>query len=212
MDPTLVDRASTAAIVLIEFYRVFMGSLLVLFVPAACGDHPCNPYENIVRGNTLYFLSASLNLITLVSFALLYGIELKRENRLTRYLRVDHQIATDTETVGKAIKTLTLSRQQNIVNIDILYQRIARTTFILYIINTALSAYIIVSFYMDNKTPISLVTNTILIGGKFYDVYLITNTDANVFLSAYRKQKVQFNAVNPDKIEAPPPVLAITST
>ena len=65
---------------------------------------------------------------------------------------------------------------------------------------------------MDNKTPISLVTNTILIGGKFYDVYLITNTDANVFLSAYRKQKVQFNAVNPDKIEAPPPVLAITST
>ena len=58
---------------------------------------------------------------------------------------------------------------------------------------------------MDNKTPVSLVTNILLIGGKFYDVYLITNTDTNIFLSAYRKQKVQFNAVNLDKIEAAAP-------
>ena len=203
LDP--MERASTAAIVLIEFYRVFMGSLLVLFVPASCGDHPCNPYENIVRGNTLYLCSASLNLLTLFSFALLYGIELKRENRLTRYLRIDNQIATDNETVGKEIRTLTLTRQQNILNVDRLYQRIAHVTFTLFIVNTAFSAYIIVSSYMDNKTPVSLVTNILLIGGKFYDVYLITNTDTNIFLSAYRKQKVQFNAVNLDKIEAAAP-------
>ena len=35
---------------------------------------------------------------------------------------------------------------------------------------------------------------------KLYDTQIITNTDENVFLSAYLTRKIQYNDVDPDKI------------
>tara|TARA_B100001173_G_C15916123_1_gene516319 strand:- start:685 stop:906 length:222 start_codon:yes stop_codon:yes gene_type:complete len=37
-------------------------------------------------------------------------------------------------------------------------------------------------------------------GSKVYDVYNTVNTKPNIFYSAYLKNKVQFNDVDPDKI------------
>ena len=37
-------------------------------------------------------------------------------------------------------------------------------------------------------------------GSKVYDVYNTVNTKPNVFYSAYLKNKVQFNDVDPDKV------------
>ena len=37
-------------------------------------------------------------------------------------------------------------------------------------------------------------------GSKVYDVYNTVNTKPNIFYSAYLKNKVQFNDVDPDKV------------
>jgi hypothetical protein len=72
----------------------------------------------------------------------------------------------------------------------------------MYVINTVISAAIILTSYMDDKGPVLLVTNTLLIGGKLYDIYRTVNTEPNVFLSAYINHKVQFNDVVPEKTTA----------
>ena len=36
--------------------------------------------------------------------------------------------------------------------------------------------------------------------GKLADVYAITNTEENIFYSAYLKHRIQYNDVDPDKI------------
>ena len=37
-------------------------------------------------------------------------------------------------------------------------------------------------------------------GSKVYDVYTTVNTKRNIFYSAYLKNKVQYNDVDPDKL------------
>ena len=72
----------------------------------------------------------------------------------------------------------------------------------MYIINTIVSAAIIFTGYMNDKGPVLLVTNTLLIGGKLYDIYRTVNTESNVFLSAYINHKLQFNDVIETKTTA----------
>lgn len=69
----------------------------------------------------------------------------------------------------------------------------------MYVVNTVVSAVIIFTGYMNDKGPVLLVTNTLLIGGKLYDIYRTVNTKPNVFLSAYINHKLQFNDVMPAK-------------
>jgi hypothetical protein len=69
----------------------------------------------------------------------------------------------------------------------------------MYVMNTVISAVIIFTGYMNDKGPVLLVTNTLLIGGKLYDIYRTVNTEPNVFLSAYINHKLQFNDVVPTK-------------
>jgi len=53
--------------------------------------------------------------------------------------------------------------------------------------------------YLDNKTITVFLTNALFMGLKLNDVKTITETDINVFLSAYLTKRVQYNDVDPDK-------------
>ena len=65
--------------------------------------------------------------------------------------------------------------------------------------------------YLDDREPTVLATSTLLLVGKLYDVFTTYHADKNILTSAYRHQKVQFNAANHDKIEVfiPPPPTGI---
>ena len=56
--------------------------------------------------------------------------------------------------------------------------------------------------YLDSKTLTVYLTNLLFMGSKVSDVFSTVNTKKNVFYSAYLKNKVQFNDVDPDKIQA----------
>lgn len=188
-----------AGIILIEMYRVFMGSMLVLFVPGICedehGPHRCTSLELYRMGTSLYKASAVLNLITLASFILLYGAELRRENRLSKYLLVNTQKPTDTDSVGAEIARLPDARRLKLLSLDKQYEILATITIIIYILNSIMSGVTIGLYYLDDRTPSAFATNILFIGGKLFDVYLIVHTDKHILFSAYTKQKVQYNDV-----------------
>jgi len=174
--------------------------MLVLFVHAQCGNHPCNPFENLVHGNTIYLAAAGLNALTLACFLLLGTIEFRRENWLNHYLVANPHLPMEADAFSAKLNTLTAHRRINLLNVLLIYQRIACATLAIYVLNIGFSAYVIFTTYLDNKTPISMVTNILLVGSKLYDVYLIAYAGNYVFLSAYKRKHVQYNDVNPSKV------------
>lgn len=196
------SKIFTAAVVVLDMYRVGTGSLLVIFVPGVCGGRACLPIDNWNNGDLLYRVGAACNLLTLLTFAALYAAEIRRENRLSTYLKSNPELPTDPEDVGKVIQRLTDTRRTRLLTLNTQYQRIGYITIAMYVINTVISAAIIFTGYMNDKGPVLLVTNTLLIGGKLYDIYRTVNTEPNVFLSAYINHKLQFNDVVPTKTTA----------
>ena len=191
-------------IIAVEFYRVLMGTLLLLFVPGVCDGRQCTVIQNLQNGNTAFLVGSGINFLTILSFIVLYTVEIRRENRLNKYLRLNQQMPTDSADVGKVLEMLTEGRRQNLVNLTQLYKGAGTVTILLFILNTLFSAYVIFSFYGNDKGPMILVTNTLFIGGKLYDIYTIVNAEKNVYLSAYIKKNAQFNdVVESKRIVAP---------
>jgi hypothetical protein len=153
-----------------------------------------------MSGDTLYLSIAGINFATLLCFWVLSGIELKRENWLNHYLVANPHLANDNEAFTQKFSTLTFRRQRKLLNVIFLYKRWAYLTIFVSSLNFLLSAYLIFMYYMDNKTPVSLITNTMLIGTKLYNVCVIAGSGDGVYLSAYRNQRLQFNDVNTKKI------------
>lgn len=199
MHKEIFSFISSSSVISIDLYRNFMGSMLVLFVPAHCGDHPCNPIENLMYGNTLYLVGIGLNLLTFTCMFILGAIEFRRENWLNHYLVINPHLPADSEEFILKLKQLTDDRRTRLLNIVLLFQRWVYFTLFIYLSNIVLSAYIIFSLYLDHKTPISLLTNTLLIGSKLYDVYFLVFSGKYVFFSAYKRQHAQYNDVNPAK-------------
>jgi hypothetical protein len=138
--------------------------------------------------------------MTLISFSLLYLVEIKRENRLITYLDVNNSKPTDAVSVSIHLRALPDIKRENILYIDKIYQQIGCCAIAVYVFNTVLSAVVIYANYLDNKTITAFLTNVLFMGCKVSEVYSIANTENNIFFSAYLKNKVQYNDVDNDKI------------
>ena len=175
---SLVAKAMTPITILLEAYRIFNGTLLVIFVPGVCGDKACLPQQNFLNGSTLYKGTCVVNLLALVIFMGLYAIEIQREYKLYAYLRMNPEKPSDAITVKAAFESLTVERKNTIHSFDKLYQRAVITTIFIFVINTVLSGYVIGTEYANDKGPILFATGTVLIANKmifvrkYRDAYL----------------------------------------
>lgn len=195
----LMQKVGMAPTILMELYKVMVSSFLILFVPQKCGDHVCSLNENMVAENNLYTSGLVINFITMFSFILFYYIEVKRENRLISYLDVNPTKATDNESVGKVLLLLPSSKKDNIISLDKNYQRIGFFVLGMFMLNTIISGFVVYEYYLDNQTTSTYITNILFMVTKLGDIYAITNTEQNIFYSAYLKNKLQYNDVDPDK-------------
>ena len=184
---------------IMEFYRVLMGSFLIVFVPQKCDNDICSLFENVVTTNPIANSAFSMNLLLFAIYVILYYVEIKRENKLINYLHVNPELPRDNESVGNALVNLHEDKLNNILLWDKRYQRIGRLGIVGFVINLGLSGYVIFTHYLDNKTVTVFLTNALFMGLKLNDVKTITETEKNVFLSAYLMRKVQYNDVDPDK-------------
>ena len=199
-DQDFNQKIGVATTLVLELYKVLMGALLVIFVPQKCGTDICSVTQNIQRDDTLSHSAPSFNIITALSFLALYFVEVKRENKLINYLEVNRFTPVDNESVGEALEKLATVKKDNILQFDTYYQKAGYVSTASFLINAVLSSIVVYSNYLDSKTVTVYLTNLLFMGLKVSDVYSTVNTKKNVFYSAYLKNKVQFNDVDPDKI------------
>ena len=190
-----VLRAITPITVLLEAYRVFNGTLLVIFVPGVCGDRACLPQQNFLNGSTLYKVNCGVNLAALVVFIALYTVEVQREYTLGEYLRVNPEKPSDIATTKAAFESLADEKKNKIHSFDRLYQRIIVATVCTFIVNTLLSGYVIGTEYANDKGPILFATGTVLIASKMYTILSISFSEG--YASAYLQTRSKFNDVLP---------------
>lgn len=200
-DQDFVQKVNMSLIFAFELYRVTIGTLLVIFVPQDCGKgEMCSVLETVQRSDLVSQAGLGVNAATLLTFLVLYSIELKRENKLITYLQTNPTVPSDNSSVGQAMDRLNTQRRQTILQLDRSYQISGYSTVIMFTVNSFLSAYVVFVHYLDEKSVTGFLTSMLFITMKLIDVYTIAHTPKNIFLSAYMRQKVQFNDVDPDKI------------
>jgi hypothetical protein len=192
-----MQRISLVSSVSLELYRVLVSSLLILFVPQNCDGHICTLNDNLSSDNTRYSVGVVFNFITLFTFILLYGIEISRENKLIKYLEVNPHNPRDNESLATIFSKIPHTYKNKIYRLDFYYQKISYICLLFFIINTGLSARIVYDYSLGNQTTTTFITNVLFMALKVYDTYTIANTDKSIFYSAYLRDKVQFNDIDP---------------
>jgi hypothetical protein len=195
------QKLNVAITLILEIYRVLMGAFLIVFVPQKCEDTICSASQNVNRDDKLTKAAFSFNVITAFSFLALYFIEVKRENKLINYMEVNKFTASDNDSVEKALEKLSVVKKQKIWDYDGYYQKCGYASTLSFSINAILSFIVICQNYLDSKTMTVFFTNILLMGSKVADVFSIANTSKNIFYSAYLKNRIQYNDVDPDKIQ-----------
>ena len=203
-DQDFNQKIGVATTLVLELYKVLMGAMLVIFVPQKCGSAMCSISQNIERTDPLSQSALSFNIITALSFLALYFVEVKRENKMINYLEVNRFTPVDNESVGDALEKLDVAKKQKIWDYDGYYQKTGYASTIAFTLNAILSFIVVYDNYLDSKTITVFLTNILLMGLKVADVFSTVNTKKNVFYSAYLKNKVQYNDVDPDKVEELP--------
>lgn len=199
-DQDFMQRINVATILVLEIYRVLTGAFLILFVPQKCDEEVCSISQNIYRDDIISQTALAFNSATMLLFLFLYYIEVKRENKMINYLEVNFFKPRDNASVEKALVQLEPSKKQIIWNYDNMYQKVGYSCTLFYVLNAIISSIVIYSYYLDSKTITVYLTNVLFMGFKVKDVYTIVNTEKNIFYSAYLKNRVQFNDVDPDKV------------
>lgn len=198
-DQDCKQKMNVATALILEFYRVLMGSLLLLFVPQDCDGEICSLSDNVNRDDGGVSKAAfAANLLTLASFLYMYKIEVQRENSLIDYLHVNPDKARSNEAVEEALESLPLEIKNKIWEFDKKYMISGYVSMGAFSLNAVISTIVILQNYLNDKTATALLTNVLFMGMKLNDVYSTVHTDKNIFLSAYLTRKIQFNDVDPD--------------
>ena len=205
MNATMADqdfkqKTGVYSSLIMELYRVLMGSFLILFVPQKCGNDLCGLTEQIGSGVVLNDVAFGFNIFTFTLFLGMYYTEVRRETKMIEYLHVNKELPSDAEAVGEALTRLSDTKRQAILNWDHYYQYMGLAAGCGFIVNSGLSSVVIFDHYLDNKTLTVFITNLVFMALKLSETYTITNTKENIFLSAYLQNRVQYNDVDPDKI------------
>lgn len=186
---------------LLEIYRVLMGTLLIFVVPQDCNGEACGMQERFDFNDGYSQFSIGFNFFTLLAFLMLYVVEVKREHKMITYLEVNRFKSRDNESVGEALKLIHPDRLATLLNYDKTYMYAGYACIATYILNTGFSLGVIGQRVLNSTTYTVLLTNVLFMGSKLGNVYEVAHTKSNVFLSSYLTRKIQYNDVDPDKVE-----------
>lgn len=183
--------------VTIELYRILVSSLLIIFVPQNCNGHVCLFGENLIFTNTKNTTGLLCNFITLGGFIILYIFEIMRENKLIKYLEVNPQNPRDNESLEIIFENIPIQYRNKIYKADYYYEKFTYVCVLFFIINTIASGFVIYNYNLGNQTSTTFITNVLFMVTKVYETYCVANTDKSVFYSAYLREHVQFNDIDP---------------
>ena len=196
------QRMNVMITLLLEFYRVIMGSLLVLFVPQKCDNgESCSIGDNLTKAtnDNLVMTGFAFNIVSLICFMTMYFYESKRELRIISYLEVNPNRARDNDSVGEALEHISPDRRDKLLKLDHHYCMSGYGAICAFAVNSIVSGLVVFNNMLDGKTGTVFLTNVLFMGSKLGNMYSIISTEKNIFYSAYLMRKVQYNDVDPDK-------------
>lgn len=199
-DQDFMQKFNVSISFILELYRVLMGTMLVMFVPQKCGEDMCGATDNMFKSTPIYSANAGVNIATLIAFVYLYVVEVRRENMLINYLDINKEFASDNDAVGEALLLLPDKKRHLVLNLDHRYQLASYIALFFFLANTIFSGYSVYRNYLDSKTTSVFITNVLFLAGKLIETNTLANTEENIFYSAYLKDRIQYNYVDPDKI------------
>ena len=191
------QRIKTVLSMCLEFYKVLMGTFLVVFVPQQCNDQICSMSENFYNGSTLNYVGNISNIVTFTSIGTLYFIEFKRENWCIEYLDIDDEKSSNNldeeiELYPKFKKEMAVLNKKYIISI---YVALCAMT-----INFILSGVTVYQSYAGSNSITTFLSFFMLVFIKLYSSWnvaalSIKDERAN---SAYMKEPKTYNTIDSD--------------
>jgi len=164
------QRLTAAAIMLLEFYKVTMGTFLVVFVPQQCGEDVCSLSDNFFNDAPLNRAALACNFAAFAAILGFYGIEIKRENWCIKYLDIDPNRSNnhlDDEIEGYPV----LKSDMASLNNQYLCALYAAAT--LLAANFGVSGTAIALNYAGSNTLTSLLSFVLLVSMKLYAAHSV---------------------------------------
>jgi len=97
INTNIKERIKTAGLLLLQSYKVIMGTMISVFVPQKCiindDEQICSFSDNIKNEDYTHRCTLIFNCFTTLSFLFLYYVEMRRETWLIKNLDIDHDKA-----------------------------------------------------------------------------------------------------------------------
>ncbi len=189
------QRITTFLLMCLEFYKVVMGTFLIVFVPQDCNGTICTATENFFKEGNLYFGGNVCNFITFSAIGTLYFIELKRENWCIQYLDIDDEKSTNN--LDMEIEAYPkYKKEMNRLNKN--YVNATYFAVLMMCINFIVSGFTVYQTYTGSNSITSFVSFFLLVSMKLYNAWgvgrlSIKDERAN---SAYMKEPKTYNTID----------------
>ena len=199
LDVDCKQRVIASSQMFLEFYKVMMGTFLVLFVPQDCDGSTCSVYDNLFSDMIMRRVTIGFNSLTFTSIVFLYIVEYRRELWCIENLDIDP--SKPNEYLDDAIEEYPIIKQEmssyNNLYVDIFYVACG-----LMSLNLILSVIDIIQHDVAFSAFLSMFSFLLLVCGKMYDVYVTTSAslDSERAFSAYMYIHRTYNVIDTDKM------------
>ena len=191
------QRVTTTCLMFLEFYKILMGTFLVIFVPQKCEGKICTIRQNFFNGNLINYVGNIFNFITFSSILILYFIEINRENWCIQHLDIDDEKSTNNldEEIENYPEFKIKMKQLNTNYIYSIY-----TSIFFMLINFVISGVTIYQSYAGINSINTFLSFFMLVFIKLYNSWTVAslsikNERAN---SAYMKEPKTYNTIDID--------------
>ena len=199
VDVDMKERMSIMMVFFLQSYKILMGSMLLFFVPQACGEdnHTCNMTEVLNRDTPINNFTIFMNVFTTFTFVIYYLVELKRENMCVQYLDIDQNHGDNN--LSKELINYPFIKNK-LTTMNILYYYSSVLTLNTYAINLIFSTFILYKNYHSLNTATSFTSFIMLILIKLYNSFYISkdSKENNNALSAYMTEFQSYNVIDKD--------------
>ena len=197
VDADTKQRITTFFSMCLEFYKVLMGTFLVIFVPQECNGDICTMKENFFNGTVLNSAGNICNFVTFTSIGTLYIIELKRENWCIQYLDIDDEKSTNN--LDTEIEAYPKYKAQ-MARLNTQYIRSVYVALFMMITNFIVSGITVYQSYSGTNSITTFLSFFMLVFMKLYSSWTvgalsIKDERAN---SAYMKEPKTYNTIDAD--------------
>lgn len=201
LDVDFVQRVKVTGLFVLQFYKIVTGTMLTLFIPQNCEEQICSITQNIENENRYHRIALSWNVITMMSFFIMYIFELKRENWSIRYLDIDND-KPDNALKEVIVKEKVLDKRMDLLNLY--YYRIVNFTIFMNMVNIGLVVKILYNDYHSQSTVSCFISFSLLILMKLYNSFSVAyqSVKNDKMMSAYMSEFVSYNVLDSDYIKS----------